>query len=88
MLALAVMAYGAYAICYERSQYAELLSPSLYVDVGRIMIVVSLISVVNSLIAIYSVMKELRCLIYSVSARAHRPLLKVTSFYGFTGTTA
>lgn len=65
MLALAVMAYGAYAICYERSQYAELLSPSLYVDVGRIMIVVSLISVVNSLIAIYSVMKELRCLIYS-----------------------
>ncbi|TMS36617.1 hypothetical protein L596_003743 [Steinernema carpocapsae] len=66
MLSLAVLAYGCWLV-HNRSQYAELLAPSLYVDVGRIMIVVSLLSIANAVVAIYAVLKELRCLIYSFS---------------------
>lgn len=61
---LAVFVYGCW-LNHNRAQYAELLAPSLYVDVSRIMIVVSIIALINAVIAVYSVMKELRCLIYS-----------------------
>uniref|UniRef100_A0A915EEM6 Tetraspanin n=1 Tax=Ditylenchus dipsaci TaxID=166011 RepID=A0A915EEM6_9BILA len=59
-----VFVYGCW-LYLNRSQYAELLAPSLYVDVSRIMIVVSVMSIINNAIAVYSVLKELRCLIYS-----------------------
>uniref|UniRef100_A0A1I7W7L9 ABC transmembrane type-1 domain-containing protein n=1 Tax=Heterorhabditis bacteriophora TaxID=37862 RepID=A0A1I7W7L9_HETBA len=42
----------------------ELLAPSLYVDVARILFVVSVICTVNQLISIYSLWKELRCGVY------------------------
>uniref|UniRef100_A0A1I7ZW55 Tetraspanin n=1 Tax=Steinernema glaseri TaxID=37863 RepID=A0A1I7ZW55_9BILA len=66
MLSFAVFVYGCWLV-HNRSQYAELLAPSLYVDVGRIMIVVSLMSIANAVVAVYAVLKELRCLIYSFS---------------------
>jgi|UniRef100_A0AC35GBA7 hypothetical protein len=64
ILLLVVFVYGCW-LNHNRAQYAELLAPSLYVDVSRIMIIVSLIAIINSIIAIYSVSKELRCMIYS-----------------------
>ncbi|GMR62828.1 hypothetical protein PMAYCL1PPCAC_33023, partial [Pristionchus mayeri] len=60
------IAYGGWLVS-NRSVYAELLAPSLYVDVGRIMIVVGIISIGNACIAVYSVLKELRCGMYSFS---------------------
>uniref|UniRef100_A0A7E4VFA9 Tetraspanin n=1 Tax=Panagrellus redivivus TaxID=6233 RepID=A0A7E4VFA9_PANRE len=64
MFLIAVFVYGCW-LNHNRAQYAELLAPSLYVDVSRIMIIVSLIAIINGIIAVYSVLKELRCLIYS-----------------------
>ncbi|CAJ0573422.1 unnamed protein product, partial [Mesorhabditis spiculigera] len=60
---LACLSYGAWLV-HNRSQYAELLEPSLYVDVGRIMIVVSIISMILSVYAVYALVNELRCGIY------------------------
>ncbi|CAJ0949384.1 unnamed protein product, partial [Mesorhabditis belari] len=60
---IACLSYGAWLV-HNRSQYAELLEPSLYVDVGRIMIVVSIISMIFSIYAIYALANELRCGIY------------------------
>lgn len=66
LLSSGVFCYGAW-LYHNRSQYAELLAPSLYVDVSRIMIVVSIMAIINNCIAIYAVLRELRCLIYSYS---------------------
>lgn len=66
MLACAVFVYGVW-LYHNYSEYAELLAPSLYVDVSRIMIVVSLLAIVNAFISVYGVFKELRCSIYAVS---------------------
>ncbi|KHJ83026.1 hypothetical protein OESDEN_17279 [Oesophagostomum dentatum] len=63
---IACIAYGSW-LAASRGQYAELLSPSLYVDVARILLVVSAITIVNQLICIYSVFKELRFWVYAVS---------------------
>lgn len=51
----------------SRGQYAELLAPSLYVDVARILLVVSVLTIVNQFICIFSVTKELRFWVYAVS---------------------
>lgn len=61
---IGVFIYGCW-LNHNRAQYAELLAPSLYVDVSRIMIIVSIIALINAFIAVYSVMKELRCFIYA-----------------------
>jgi len=66
MFSVAVFAYGAW-FCHNRSQYQELLAPSLYVDVCWIMMVVSALALVNSVFAVYGVLRELRCLIYTYS---------------------
>ncbi|GMT35484.1 hypothetical protein PFISCL1PPCAC_26781, partial [Pristionchus fissidentatus] len=66
LFCLLTIAYGGWLV-NNRSVYAELLAPSLYVDVGRIMIVVGVISIGNACIAVYSVVKELRCGMYSFS---------------------
>uniref|UniRef100_A0A0K0EKH9 Tetraspanin n=1 Tax=Strongyloides stercoralis TaxID=6248 RepID=A0A0K0EKH9_STRER len=47
------------------SAYSELLAPSLYVDVARIMIVVSLFGLINSLFGYWCIIKEVRCLSYT-----------------------
>lgn len=49
------------------SAYSELLAPSLYVDVARIMIVVSFFGLINSLFGYWCIIKEVRCLSYTVS---------------------
>lgn len=66
IIAIITFSYGAW-LYVNRSQYYELLAPSLYVDVCRIMMVISLMSLANSGIAVYAVHRELRCLIYSFS---------------------
>ncbi|KAL3093797.1 hypothetical protein niasHT_021626 [Heterodera trifolii] len=66
VFSLITFSYGAW-LYHNRSQYYELLAPSLYVDVCLIMMVISSLVVANSVIAVYSVLKELRCLIYSFS---------------------
>lgn len=65
MFSLAVFIYGAW-LYYKLAEYSELLAPSLYVDVSRIMMVVSVLAIINSLVSIYGVFRELRCMIYSV----------------------
>ncbi|VDK80328.1 unnamed protein product [Litomosoides sigmodontis] len=64
MTLLAVLIYGCW-LTQNRSQYAELLEPSLYVDVARIMIVSSIFAFINTTISIYALSKEMRCFIYS-----------------------
>uniref|UniRef100_A0A914ECW3 Tetraspanin n=2 Tax=Acrobeloides nanus TaxID=290746 RepID=A0A914ECW3_9BILA len=64
MLALAVLVYGSW-LYHNRAQYAVLLAPSLYIDVSRIMILVGLMAIINSLAAVYAVLKELRCMIFT-----------------------
>lgn len=64
MLACAVLVYGCW-LYHNYSEYAELLAPSLYVDVSRIMIVVSILAIVNAFTSVYGVFKELRCCIYA-----------------------
>ncbi|VDN06993.1 unnamed protein product [Thelazia callipaeda] len=59
-----VLLYGCWLV-RSRSQYAELLHPSLYVDVARIMIVTSIFAFINATISIYAIMKEMRCFVYS-----------------------
>lgn len=66
ILILITFSYGAW-LYMNRSQYYELLAPSLYVDVCRIMMMISALALANNCIAIYSVVRELRCLIYSFS---------------------
>ncbi|CAD5215226.1 unnamed protein product [Bursaphelenchus okinawaensis] len=66
MLAGAVFVYGCW-MYHNYSEYAELLAPSLYVDVSRIMIVVTLLAIFNAVVSTYGVFKELRCMIYSFS---------------------
>ncbi|KAI3421302.1 hypothetical protein GPALN_014922 [Globodera pallida] len=66
VFSLITFSYGAW-LYHNRSQYYELLAPSLYVDVCLIMMVISTLIVANSVIAVYSVLRELRCLIYSFS---------------------
>ncbi|KAK6040243.1 tetraspanin family protein [Cooperia oncophora] len=61
---IACIAYGAW-LASTRGQYAELLAPSLYVDVARILLVVSILTIVNELICIFSVVKELRFWVYA-----------------------
>ncbi|KAL6731915.1 hypothetical protein Aduo_002734 [Ancylostoma duodenale] len=61
---IACIAYGAW-LAASRGQYAELLSPSLYVDVARILLVVSALTIINQLICVYSVFKELRFWVYA-----------------------
>uniref|UniRef100_A0A183CP36 Tetraspanin n=1 Tax=Globodera pallida TaxID=36090 RepID=A0A183CP36_GLOPA len=65
VFSLITFSYGAW-LYHNRSQYYELLAPSLYVDVCLIMMVISTLIVANSVIAVYSVLRELRCLIYSL----------------------
>ncbi len=65
VLSVAVLAYGAWLL-RNRAVYAPLLAPSVLVDVGRIMIVMAVLSFVNACIAIYAILNELRCVIYSV----------------------
>lgn len=64
MILLAVLIYGSWLV-QNRSQYAELLEPSLYVDVARIMIVSSIFAFINTTISIYALTKEMRCFMYS-----------------------
>ncbi|KAI6215029.1 Tetraspanin [Aphelenchoides besseyi] len=66
ILSLVVFIYGVW-LYWNLAEYAELLAPSLYVDVSRIMIVVSLLAIFNSVTSVYGVFKELRCMIYSFS---------------------
>ncbi|KAI6177193.1 Tetraspanin [Aphelenchoides bicaudatus] len=66
MFSLAVFIFGAW-LYYNLAAYSELLTPSLYLDVSRIMMIVSLLAVINSVISIYGIIKELRCMIYSFS---------------------
>ncbi|RCN39469.1 tetraspanin family protein [Ancylostoma caninum] len=61
---IACIVYGAW-LAASRGQYAELLSPSLYVDVARILLVVSALTIINQLICVYSVFKELRFWVYA-----------------------
>lgn len=65
MILLAVLIYGCWLV-QNRSQYAELLEPSLYVDVARIMIVSSIFAFINTIMSIYALTKEMRCFMYSV----------------------
>ncbi|EFO26247.2 tetraspanin family protein [Loa loa] len=64
MVLLAVLIYGCWLV-QERSQYAELLKPSLYVDVARIMIVSSIFAFLNTSMSICALSKEMRCFMYS-----------------------
>lgn len=64
MLLLALLTYGCWLV-RNRSQYAELLEPSLYVDVARIMIVTSIFAFINVAVSVYAIMKEMRCFVYS-----------------------
>ncbi|CAB3407864.1 unnamed protein product [Caenorhabditis bovis] len=64
LFSIACVCYGSWLIA-RRSQYAELVSPSLYVDVGRILVVVSLISIACYLICTYAIFKEMRCVVTS-----------------------
>ncbi|XGW23666.1 hypothetical protein V3C99_005690 [Haemonchus contortus] len=61
---IACIAYGAW-LAATRGQYAELLSPSLYVDVARILVVVSVLTILNQFICMFSVTKELRFWVYA-----------------------
>ncbi|VDO11523.1 unnamed protein product, partial [Brugia timori] len=61
---LAVLIYGCWLI-QNRSQYAELLEPSLYVDVARIMVVSSIFALINTSMSVYALTKEMRCFVYS-----------------------
>ncbi|VDM13112.1 unnamed protein product [Wuchereria bancrofti] len=61
---LAVLIYGCWLI-QNRSQYAELLEPSLYVDVARVMVVSSIFALINTSISVYALTKEMRCFVYS-----------------------
>lgn len=64
MLSVVVLGYGSWLV-HKRAQYAELLEPSLYVDVARIMIVISVFALINAAVSVYAVTKEMRCMIYS-----------------------
>uniref|UniRef100_A0A0R3S211 Tetraspanin n=1 Tax=Elaeophora elaphi TaxID=1147741 RepID=A0A0R3S211_9BILA len=64
LLFFTVLIYGCW-LAQNRSQYAELLGPSLYVDVARIMIVSSIFAFINTSMSIYALMKEMRCFMYS-----------------------
>uniref|UniRef100_A0A915PXK9 Tetraspanin n=1 Tax=Setaria digitata TaxID=48799 RepID=A0A915PXK9_9BILA len=64
MVLLAVLLYGCWLVL-NRAQYAELLKPSLYVDVARIMIVSSIFALINATVSIYAIRKEMRCFLYS-----------------------
>ncbi|VDL80276.1 unnamed protein product [Nippostrongylus brasiliensis] len=61
---IACIAYGAW-LASSRGQYAELLAPSLYVDVARILLVVSVLTIINQFITTFSVVKELRFWVYA-----------------------
>ncbi|KAJ1351612.1 hypothetical protein KIN20_007697 [Parelaphostrongylus tenuis] len=61
---LVCIAYGVW-LAASRGQYAELLAPSLYVDVARILAVVSTLTIVNQIICIFSIGRELRFWIYA-----------------------
>ncbi|KJH40440.1 tetraspanin family protein [Dictyocaulus viviparus] len=63
------MAYGAWLVS-TRGQYSELLAPSLYVDVARILVVVSALALINQIVCIFSIYKELRFWIYASSIAA------------------
>lgn len=65
MILLAVLTYGCWLV-QNRSQYAELLEPSLYMDVAHIMIVSSIFAFINTSMSIYALTREMRCFMYSV----------------------
>ncbi|KAE9421689.1 hypothetical protein Angca_003137 [Angiostrongylus cantonensis] len=56
--------YGVWLVA-SRGQYAELLAPSLYVDVARILAVVSALALLNQIVCIFSIRRELRFWIYA-----------------------
>ncbi|CAD6186299.1 unnamed protein product [Caenorhabditis auriculariae] len=64
MFSISCVCYGSWLLA-RRSQYAELLAPSLYVDVARILVVISILCIINHAISMYSLCKELRCGVYS-----------------------
>ena len=66
LFSISCICYGIWLLA-RRSQYAELVSPSLYVDVGRILVVISILSLANYLICFYAIFKEMRCIVTSVS---------------------
>uniref|UniRef100_A0A0N5B0U8 Tetraspanin n=1 Tax=Syphacia muris TaxID=451379 RepID=A0A0N5B0U8_9BILA len=59
--------YGIW-LTQTRSQFSELLSPSLYADVANIMVVISIFAIINGFMSIWAVNKELRCMIYTGAA--------------------
>jgi len=66
ILSVAVLAYGAWLL-RNRAVYAPLVTPSVFVDVGRIMIVFAVFAFINACIAIYAILNEMRCLVYTYS---------------------
>lgn len=64
LLSICTCGYGLWLV-QNRAEYAELLNPSLYVDVARIMIVVSIFALINACVSIWAITKEMRCMIYT-----------------------
>ncbi|CAP31379.1 Protein CBR-TSP-15 [Caenorhabditis briggsae] len=64
LFSISCICYGIWLLA-RRSQYAELVSPSLYVDVGRILVIISILSIANYLICFYAIFKEMRCIVTS-----------------------
>uniref|UniRef100_A0AC35TY59 Tetraspanin n=1 Tax=Rhabditophanes sp. KR3021 TaxID=114890 RepID=A0AC35TY59_9BILA len=60
---IVIFGYGIHMVV-NYGQYSELLAPSLYVDVARIMIIVSIIAFLNAIYGYFSIIKEMRCLSY------------------------
>ncbi|CAI5438461.1 unnamed protein product [Caenorhabditis angaria] len=64
LFSISCICYGIWLLA-RRSQYAELVSPSLYVDVGRILVIISLFSIINYAICTYAIFREKRCVVTS-----------------------
>lgn len=62
-------AYGVW-LCSTYSRYSEILTTSLYVDVGWIVVATSLLALANNITAFFSVVRELRCLLYTYTTAA------------------
>ena len=57
--------HGAWFVC-TRSVYAALLQPQLYVSVGYIQLIVGATTIINALLSVYSIAKQLRYFLYVV----------------------
>ena len=68
-MTLVCVAHGAWLVT-TRGVYAALLQPQLYVSVAHIEIVIGLIGIVNCFVSLYSLTRQLRCILYSHAVAA------------------